>query len=101
MEYHSHLTVEIPTMLFRYPLLGESRWSLEVRTVRLGGAARKSGGIAVPSFDFMQIRVARSQSRTPRWVSVNAFAHLQLREGACARAPVVFSLVGSLGAARE
>ena len=59
--------------------------------------------LAVPSFDCMQIRVdvADSQSRTPGWVSVNAFAHLQLREGACARAPVVFSLVGTLGAARE
>ena len=55
----------------------------------------------MPSFDCMQIRVADSQSRTPGWVSVNAFAHLQLREGACARAPVVFSLVGTLGAARE
>ena len=39
----------------------------------------------------MQIRVADSQSRTPGWVSVNAFAHLQLWEGASARAPVVFS----------
>eukprot|EP01046_Picozoa_sp_COSAG06_P091919 COSAG06_NODE_38178_length_426_cov_1.067278_1_plen_49_part_01 len=49
----------------------------------------------MPSFDCMQIRVGDSQSRrTPGWVSVNAFAHLQLREGACARAPVVFSLVG-------
>ena len=55
----------------------------------------------MPSFDCMQIRVADSQSRTPGWVSVNAFAHLQLREGACARAPVVFSLVGTLEAARE
>eukprot|EP01046_Picozoa_sp_COSAG06_P041266 COSAG06_NODE_5100_length_3717_cov_4.907131_2_plen_57_part_00 len=55
----------------------------------------------MPSFDCMQIRVADSQSRTPGWVSVNAFAHLQLREGASARAPVVFSLVGTLGAARE
>ena len=61
----------------------------------------KLAELAVPSFDCMQIRVADSQSRTPGWVSVNAFAHLQLREGACARAPVVFSLVGSLGAARE
>ena len=49
----------------------------------------------------MQIRVADSQSRTPGWVSVNAFAHLQLREGACARAPVVFSLVGTLEAATQ
>ena len=36
----------------------------------------------MPSFDCMQIRVADSQSRTPGWVSVNGFAHLQLREGA-------------------
>jgi hypothetical protein len=28
----------------------------------------------------MQIRVADSQSRTPGWVLVNAFAHVQLRE---------------------
>ena len=55
----------------------------------------------MPSFDCMQIRVADSQSRTPGWVSVNAFAHLQLREGARARAPVVFSLVSTLGAAGE
>ena len=39
----------------------------------------------------MQIRVADSQSRTPGWV--NAFAHVQLRERACARAPVVCPLV--------
>jgi hypothetical protein len=49
----------------------------------------------------MQIRVADSQSRTPGWVSVNAFAHVQLREGACARVPVVCPLVDTLGAARE
>ena len=61
----------------------------------------KLAELAVPSFDCMQIRVADSQSRTPGWVSVNAFAHLQLREGASARAPVVFSLVGTLGATRE
>ena len=61
----------------------------------------KLAELAVPSFDCMQIRVADSQSRTPGWVSVNAFAHLQLREGARTRAPVVFSLVGTLGAARE
>eukprot|EP01046_Picozoa_sp_COSAG06_P048870 COSAG06_NODE_7395_length_2518_cov_8.792063_2_plen_64_part_00 len=54
----------------------------------------------MPSFDCMQIRVADSQSRTPGWVSVNAFAHLQLREGAFARAPVVFSLVSTFGRAR-
>ena len=63
--------------------------------------AGKLAELAVPSFDCMQIRVADSQSRTPGWVSVNAFAHLQLREGASARAPVVFSLVSTLGAARE
>ena len=55
----------------------------------------------MPSFDCMEIRVADSQSRPPGWVSVNAFAPLQLREGASARAPVVFSLVSALGAARE
>ena len=63
---------------------------------------RKSGQLGVPSFDCMQIEFeSDSQSRTPGWVSVNAFAHLQLREGARARAPVVFSLVSTLGAARE
>jgi len=65
-----------------------------------GAAARKSGQLGVPSFDCMQIRVADSQSRTPGWVSVNAFAHVQLREGTCARVPVGCPLVDMLGAAR-
>ena len=54
------------------------------------------------SFDCMQIiRVADSQSRTPGWVSVNAFAHVQLWSGARARVPVVCPLVGTFGVARE
>ena len=69
--------------------------------IRQWGVARKSGRLGVPSFDCMQIRVADSQSRTPGWVSVNAFAHVQLRERACARAPVVCPLVDTFGAARE
>ena len=63
-------------------------------------AARKSGQLGVPSFDCMQIRVADSQSRTPGWVSVNAFAHVQLRVGPRARVPVVCPLVDTFGAAR-
>ena len=68
---------------------------------RLGGVARKSGQLGVPSFDCMQIRVADSQSRTPGWVSVNAFAHVQLRVGPRARVPVVCALVDTVGAACE
>ena len=49
----------------------------------------------------MQIRVAVSQFRTPGWVSVNAFAHVQLRVGPRARVPVVCPLVDTFGAARE
>ena len=64
-------------------------------------AARKSGQLGVPSFDCMQIRVADSQSRTPGWVSVNAFAHVQLRSRVRARVPVVCPLVDTFGAARE
>jgi hypothetical protein len=48
----------------------------------------------------MQNRVADSQSRTPGWVSVNAFAHVQLRPGGRARVPVVCPLVDTFGAAR-
>jgi hypothetical protein len=65
------------------------------------GVARKSGQLGVPSFDCMQIRVADSQSRTPGWVSVNAFAHVQLRVGPRARVPVVCALVDTVGAACE
>ena len=61
----------------------------------------KLAELAVPSFDCMQIRVADSQSRTPGWVSVNAFAHVQLRVGPRARVPVVCPLVDTFGAARE
>ena len=79
------------------------RYTVPIGTVWPWEAAQHANQaeLAVPSFDCMQIRVADSQSRTPGWVSVNAFAHLQLREGACARAPVVFPLVSTLETARE
>ena len=44
----------------------------------------------------MQIRVVDSQPRAPGWASVNAFAPVQLRVGARARAPIVCPLVGIL-----
>ena len=64
---------------------------------------RKSGRLGVPSFDCMQNRVADTQSRTPGWASVNAFAPVQLRVGVGARArtPVVCPLADTVGAARE
>ena len=53
-----------------------------------------------PSFGCMQIRVVDSQPRAPGWASgwasVNAFAPVQLRVGAHARAPIVCPLVGIL-----
>ena len=67
--------------------LRPAKWvcrALAERTGQLhGGAALESGGSAQNESNvWLAINVT---TRAPGWVSVNAFAHVQLREGACAR----------------
>ena len=56
--------------------------------------------LGVPSFE-CKFESLTASSWTPGWVSVNAFAHVQLRMGARARVPVVCPCVDTFGAARE
>ena len=56
-----------------------------------------------PDRSSQSIRLTQTESQRPDGglIRVNAFAHVQLRERACARAPVVCPLVDTFEAARE